>query len=89
MLNGMRIGLFIRVDQALDEPRLKYLTGGDTVSARRLYASRFEFKPTHKLWIATNHKPRVRGGDDGIWRRLKLIPFEQTLGDVYTYWRNL
>lgn len=82
-LQGVRfaVGQESGVDQSLDEPRLKYLTGGDTVSARRLYAERFEFRPTHKLWIATNHKPRVRGGDDGIWRRLKLIPFEQVISE--------
>jgi putative DNA primase/helicase len=66
-------------DQAFNEPRLKYLTGGDTISARFLYSRRFEFRPTHKLWLATNHKPRVRGGDDGVWRRIKLIPFLETI----------
>lgn len=82
-LQGVRLatGQESGIDQALDEPKLKYLTGGDTVSARRMYGNRFEFKPTHKLWIATNHKPRVRGGDDGIWRRLKLIPFEATIAE--------
>lgn len=82
-LHGIRLatGQETGVDQALDEPRLKLLTGGDTVSARRLYSARFEFRPTHKLWLATNHRPRVRGGDDGVWRRLKLIPFDQVIAE--------
>jgi len=82
-LQGVRLatGHESGVDQTLDEPRLKYLTGGDTISARRLYAERIEFPPSHKLWIGTNHKPRVRGGDEGIWRRLKLIPFTAVISE--------
>jgi len=60
----------------LAESLIKWLTGGDRVSARRLYENSFEFEPTHKIWLATNHKPRIRGADDGIWSRIKLIPFE-------------
>lgn len=59
----------------LDEGLVKQLTGGDTVTARYLYGKEFEFKPEFKLWLATNHKPIIRGTDDGIWRRLMLIPF--------------
>jgi len=39
----------------------------------------FEFSPTHKLWVYGNHKPVVRGTDEGIWRRIRLIPFEVTI----------
>ena len=59
----------------LDEGLIKELTGGDTVTARFLYGTEFEFHPEFKLWLATNHKPIIRGTDDGIWRRLMLIPF--------------
>ncbi|MCT2893965.1 phage/plasmid primase, P4 family [Lacticaseibacillus paracasei] len=59
----------------LDEGLVKELTGGDMVTARFLYGSEFEYKPEFKLWLATNHKPIIRGTDDGIWRRLMLIPF--------------
>jgi putative DNA primase/helicase len=38
----------------------------------------WEFLPTHKFWIAANHKPIVRGTDYAIWRRLLLIPFTIT-----------
>ena len=59
----------------LDEGLVKQLTGGDRVVARKLYGQEFEFEPKFKIWMATNHKPLIRGTDDGIWRRLVLIPF--------------
>lgn len=59
----------------LNEGLLKQLTGGDKVTARFLYGSEFEFTPEFKLWMGTNHKPIIRGGDLGIWRRIHLIPF--------------
>ena len=58
-----------------DEGLIKQLTGGDKITARFLYANEFEFTPEFKIWIASNHKPIVRGRDDGIWRRMILIPF--------------
>jgi len=65
----------------LDEGLIKQLTGGDKVTARHLYGSEFEFDPEFKIWMATNHKPIIRGTDDGIWRRLKLIPFQVQIPD--------
>lgn len=59
----------------LNEGLLKQLTGDDVVTARRLYGDEFEFKPEFKLWMATNHKPIIRGTDTGIWRRIHIIPF--------------
>jgi len=59
-----------------DEGLIKQLTGGDTVTARFLYGEEFNFEPKFKIWVTTNHKPIVRGTDDGIWRRLLLIPFD-------------
>lgn len=58
-----------------DEGLIKQLTGGDRVTARFLYEDEFEFTPQFKLWMATNHKPLIRGTDDGIWRRMGIIPF--------------
>lgn len=60
----------------LNEGLLKQLTGGSKVTCRFLYGDEFEYMPEFKIWIATNHKPIVRGTDLGIWRRIKLIPFE-------------
>jgi putative DNA primase/helicase len=59
----------------LAESLVKELTGGDTIRARRMRENFFEFAPTHKLILSTNHKPAVRGGDNGIWRRIRLVPF--------------
>lgn len=59
----------------LNESLVKDLTGGDTISARFLNREFFDFKPQFKLWIRGNHKPQIRGTDDGIWRRMMLVPF--------------
>lgn len=62
-------------ERRLDEPRIKALTGGDTIAARLLYREPIEFHPVAKIWLATNHRPTVTGTDTGIWRRLRLLPF--------------
>ncbi|MBU1568152.1 MAG: DNA primase [Proteobacteria bacterium] len=66
-------------NQSFAEGVLKQLTGGDTVSARFLHQEFFDFKPVFKLFLATNHKPHVTGKDHGIWRRIRLVPFEVTI----------
>lgn len=60
----------------LNEGLLKQLTGGSKITCRFLYGDEFEYSPEFKIWVATNHKPVIRGTDAGIWRRIKLIPFE-------------
>ena len=60
----------------LNEGLLKQLTGGSKVTCRFLYGDEFEYTPEFKIWVATNHKPTIQGTDIGIWRRIKLIPFE-------------
>ena len=59
----------------LDESLVKQLTGGDRILARYLYGQEFEYDPKFKIWMATNHLPFIRGTDEGIWRRIKVIPF--------------
>ena len=59
----------------LNESLIKQLAGSDKVTARFLFGDEFEYKPQFKIWISTNHKPIIRGTDDGIWRRVVLIPF--------------
>ena len=61
------------------EVLVKQFTGGDKVTARYLYSEFFEFDAQFKLFLATNHKPVIRGTDNAIWRRIKLIPFEVTI----------
>lgn len=76
-LRGARFATTIESDEdvKLNEARLKQLTGGDRVVARPLYGRLAEFEPTHKLWMATNHLPRVKSQGHAIWRRICLIPF--------------
>jgi putative DNA primase/helicase len=59
----------------LAESLVKDLTGQDTISARFMRAEWFDFKPSHKLWLSTNHKPEIRGTDNAIWRRIRLVPW--------------
>ena len=63
----------------LAESLVKDLTGQDTISARFMRAEWFDFKPTHKLWLSTNHKPEIRGTDNAIWRRIRLVPWSVTI----------
>jgi putative DNA primase/helicase len=63
----------------LAESRIKDLTGQDTVTARFMKAEWFDFAPTHKLWLSTNHKPEIRGTDAAIWRRIRLVPWTVTI----------
>jgi len=65
----------------LDEPLVKELTGGDTLRARRMREDFWQFSPSHTVVMITNHRPIVRGTDHGIWRRLKLIPFDVVIPD--------
>ncbi|HLH16238.1 MAG TPA: phage/plasmid primase, P4 family [Bryobacteraceae bacterium] len=62
----------------LSEALIKEMTGGDKMSARFMRGEYFEFYPEFKPWLATNHKPQVRG-DRALWNRLKLIPFDVTI----------
>jgi putative DNA primase/helicase len=59
-----------------NEARLKELTGEDRITARGMRENFWSFEPTHKLWISGNYRPRVHGDDFGLWRRVRLIPFE-------------
>lgn len=60
---------------SINESRLKAITGRDPLTARFLNQEFFTFEPVCKIWIATNKKPKIQGTDDGIWRRIHLIPF--------------
>jgi putative DNA primase/helicase len=77
-LFGARFAHSGELDQGarLNESLVKELTGGDTITARRMYEDFWEFRPSHLMWLHSNYRPQIRGMDTGIWRRVKLIPFE-------------
>ena len=60
----------------LQEAIIKELTGGEPMLIRALHSDFIETKPVFKLTISGNHKPDIRGLDDGIWRRVLLVPFD-------------
>ena len=82
-LHGKRFVAAIETeeDRRLAEVMVKEITGDDPIRARKMRQDFWEFLPTHKIFLATNHKPRVKGTDHAIWRRLKLIPFTVRIPD--------
>jgi putative DNA primase/helicase len=63
----------------LNEAKVKFITGHDVITARHLYQSPFDFTPTHKSFLTTNNKPIIKGTDEGIWRRINLVPFVKAI----------
>jgi len=63
----------------LNEEQVKNLTGNDRLRARRMREDEWSFDPTHTLMIVSNHLPTIRGTDEAIWRRVRLIPWDVTI----------
>jgi putative DNA primase/helicase len=82
-LRGTRFVTTTETEQGkqLSEHLIKQATGNDQMTARFLYGEHFNFLPTFKIFMASNHKPVIKGTDHGIWRRIKLIPFTTTITD--------
>jgi putative DNA primase/helicase len=80
-LRGARAVMTSEVDEGsmISESLVKNMTGGEPIPARELYCPPFEFIPWFKLFVAGNHKPHIRGADEGIWRRIHMIPFAVTI----------
>lgn len=66
----------------LAEAQVKQLVGGDKITARRMREDFWEFEPTHKLWMACNHLPKINGTDLAIWRRIRVIPFDVVIPEA-------
>jgi putative DNA primase/helicase len=81
VLKGARAVMTTEVDEGtfLSEALIKLITGSDWISARNLYAAPFDFRPLFKLFVAGNHRLVIRGTDEGMWRRIHLIPFAVTI----------
>lgn len=82
-LAGVRFAYTNEIDQGahLDEGKVKSLTGGDAITARFMRRDEFTFRPSHKLWMATNHLPVIKGTDKGMWRRVLVLPFGVNISD--------
>ena len=80
-LCGCRVLFSVEVgnNARLDEERVKALTGGENVKARFMRQDFFEFRRTWTIVLVCNHKPEIRGTDNGIWRRIRLIPWTVVL----------
>lgn len=83
-LKGVRLAICIETPRGkwFAENRLKQLTGGDRIKARRLYEDFWSFLPTHKFFVGTNHRPAVSEGSEAIMRRLRFVPFEVTIPET-------
>ena len=76
-LEGRRIVVCSEIEQgrAWAESTIKRITGDTTITARRMRQDFYTFPATHKLVVAANTRPTVRGTDHGIWRRMRLVPW--------------
>ncbi|MEU5196084.1 phage/plasmid primase, P4 family [Streptomyces scabiei] len=82
-LHGRRIVVCseLKPNDKFNEARVKLLTGGDSITARRMRQDFMTFTPTHKLWLLGNHRPEVGTGGHAFWRRMRIIPFERRVPD--------
>jgi hypothetical protein len=68
----------------LDEAIIKAVTGGNdsVITCREIRGKPFSYAPQYKPWFMSNYEPVIKGGDWGIWRRVKKIPWNYTLAPV-------
>jgi putative DNA primase/helicase len=83
-LVGKRLVVVSETDAecTLAEAQVKEITSNEEIAARRNYGDPFTFMPTHKTVLMTNHRPLVKGTDDGIWRRLNIVSFKAKVADA-------
>jgi putative DNA primase/helicase len=77
-LRGRRLAWGSETDEGvkIDLAKVKVLTGGDTLVGRPPHArDMIQFRPTHTLFLLTNHKPEIPTTESGIWERVHLVPF--------------
>lgn len=65
-------------NKSFDESLMKSMSSGSSepIRVRRMYEEEFNLYPQFKMWLTTNKLPKIKGTDDGIWRRVRKIPFE-------------
>lgn len=81
MLPGVRLLMANEVEAGsrLSAQTLKVTVSTEHIAARPLYGQMFSFKPTHKTIVRGNHRPIIADDDEGIWRRIDLVPFDLNL----------
>ncbi len=82
-LQGARLATCSEGEEGVrfSESWIKQLTGTDKITVRKLYENEREFVPRAKIMFSTNHKPKIRGTDNAIWRRFWLFPFGVSIPD--------
>ena len=82
-LRGARLVVCAETEQGgrLNEGQAKWLTGDDTIQARRLYEGPITFRPTHTIFLTTNHQPTIRDGGEAIYDRMHMLVFEVRIPD--------
>lgn len=85
LLVGLRCALLSETEygQFLTESFVKQLTGGEEIVVKRLYENPFATQPTAKIVIVANHMPRIRGTDDGFWRRVLKVNFDTVIPEAH------
>jgi putative DNA primase/helicase len=82
-LFGKRLAIAMETKAGrLNESKIKKLTGGDMIRARGMGENYWQFRPTHTLFISTNHKPNIKDSSVGMWRRPRLVPFMVTIDEA-------
>lgn len=89
-LKGKRLIIASEMEEGvrLNTSMVKQLCSTDEIQAEKKYKDPFHFVPSHTLVLYTNHLPKVGANDDGIWRRLIVIPFNAKItgkSDIKNY----
>ena len=89
-LKGRRLIISSEMEEGmrLNTATVKQLCSTDEIQAEKKYKAPFHFVPSHTLVLYTNHLPKVGANDDGIWRRLIVIPFNAKItgdNDIKNY----
>ena len=76
-LKGLRFAIASETNKSnrFAEATIKKITGEEKITARRMRQDNMTFTANHKLWMLTNHRPIIKGNDEGIWRRIVYVPF--------------
>lgn len=93
-VKGKRLIISAELEEGkrLNTSTIKQLCSTDEIYAEKKYMKPFSFTPSHTIVLYTNYLPHVGGNDDGIWRRLIVIPFKAKItghSDIKNYTAHL